>query len=50
MEHNVLCKCRMSDATCHVPYVDAQSTDGTEPSHMHTESELHAPNFNRGYE
>jgi galactosylceramidase len=29
---------------------DAQSTDGTEPSHMHTESELHSPNFNRGYE
>ena len=29
---------------------DAQSTDGTEASHMHTAAELHAPNFKRGYE
>ncbi len=27
---------------------DAQSTDGSEPSHMHNASE--APNFQRGYE
>lgn len=29
---------------------DAQSTDGTEASHMHTAAELYTPNFKRGYE
>ena len=29
---------------------DAQSTDGTEPSHMHYASEFNSPNFMRGYE
>lgn len=29
---------------------DAQSTDGSEPSHAHTLGEMAAPNFHRGYE
>ena len=29
---------------------DAQSTDGSEPSHAHTRAELTKPNFKRGYE